>query len=233
MEQNTPEWFKIRSSYPTASDFDKLITPAKLEISKSLPAYVALKLAEKWTGGPLQSFGSGMMDQGSVRQEDALPWYAAEFDVTLDRPGFVTNGEGTAGCSPDALIVGMDRGLEAKCCEADTHAAYLINGYLPREHLLQVQGSMLVTGFASWDFLSYHKSFPPFVLTVFRDEKVCKALKAGLDEYWERFNAGWARLIEANGGEGPAPKKYSTTYGPEGEEILTLDDLVNSPAMNG
>jgi len=63
-----------------------------------------------------------------------------------------------------------------------------------------VQGSMLVTGYKSWTFLSYHPRFPQLVVDVRRDERIIDALREGLDAYWTMFEAGWAKLIEANGG---------------------------------
>ena len=51
--------------------------------------YVAQKLAEKWFGGPLMS-GSGStfaMDQGSILEETAIPWYEFEFSTPITRVG--------------------------------------------------------------------------------------------------------------------------------------------------
>jgi len=62
---------------------------------------------------------------------------------------------------------------------------------------------MLVTGFDSWTFLSYHPRFPQFVLDVPRDEQVIEALRGGLDRYWQMFDEGWERLLAANGGAEP------------------------------
>jgi hypothetical protein len=74
---------------------------------------------------------------------------------------------------------------------------------------MQVQGSMLVTGWDSWTFLSYHRQFPPLVVDVPRDEEIIAALREGLDAFWTMFDAGWTKLIAANGGELPVrePRK--------------------------
>lgn len=204
MPQGSPEWLALRAQWPTASEFSNLITPAKLQVSKSMGGYVARKLAEKWLGYPLESFGSGAMDQGTVREESAWTGYAAQYSVDIARPGFIVADDGLSGCSPDGLILAVERGLEIKCPQADTHVRYLLDGQLPDEYRLQVQGSMLVTGYQVWTFRSYCVHFPPFDLDVPRDEEVIAALREGLEAYWSLFNEGWAALVAKNGGMDPA-----------------------------
>ena len=207
VNQGTDEWLRLRCNYPTASELGNLVSPAKLKIceGKAVDSYVAQKLAEKWLGHPLQSFGGGMLEQGNLRETEAWPWYALEYDCELDTPriGFITDDADTIGCSPDATMLKDQLGLEIKCPAADTHIAWLLAGELPREHRLQVQGSMLVTGWQQWKFLSYHPSLPKFVVTVDRDNAICEALQEGIEVYWERFNDGWNKILEANGGEEP------------------------------
>ena len=40
-KQGSLEWLALRAQYPTASEFGNLITPAKLQVSKSMGGYVA------------------------------------------------------------------------------------------------------------------------------------------------------------------------------------------------
>jgi hypothetical protein len=220
MPQSGDDWLAIRSQYPTASEFDQLVSPVKLKVreGKTIASYVATKLAEKWLGSPLQSFTpSGNMDQGSIRETEAWPWFALEYDRELTRPGFVVSEDGLSGCSPDGIVEVQRFGLEIKCPDADTHVGYLLSGILPHAYIMQVQGSMLVTGWDSWTFLSYHPRFPQFVIDVPRDEKVIEAISAGLDTFWELFKAGWEKLVAANGGELPVigKKKAEVLYGGE------------------
>jgi len=205
MQQGSDEWLAIRSKYPTASEFGQLVSPAKLKVreGKAIASYVAAKLAERWIGSPLQSFRSGDMDQGSIRETEAWPWYALEYSRDLERPGFILADDERCGCSPDGLVAADGFGIEIKCPNADTHVGYLLAGILPSDYIMQVQGSMLVTGFDSWTFLSYHPRFPQFVLDVPRDEQVIEALRGGLDRYWQMFDEGWERLLAANGGAEP------------------------------
>jgi hypothetical protein len=210
VQQGSQEWLHLRSQWPTASEFDQLVSPAKLKVreGKMIESYVATKLAEKWLGAPLQGFSpSGQMDRGTILETEAWPWYALEYDRELTRPGFIVAADSRCGCSPDGIVESQRFGLEIKCPDADTHVGYLLAGVLPQQYMTQVQGSMLVTGYDSWTFLSYHPRFPQLVIDVPRDEEVIDALREGLDAYWTMFNAGWAKLIEANGGQPPEQEK--------------------------
>jgi YqaJ-like viral recombinase domain len=205
-EQGSVAWLSLRAKFPSASEFSQLITPAKLKVSASIGGYVARKLAEKWLGFPIQSFsGFGEMEQGTLKEQKARPWYAFEYGVDVATPGFCAADDDRCGCSPDGLILADKRGLEIKCPAPNTHVGYLLAGELPDDYRLQVQGSMLVTGYDSWTFLSYCPRFPAFVLDVPREADVIDALHAGLDRYWEVFNDGWAALVDLNGGKEPAP----------------------------
>ena len=172
MPQRSAEWFQIRSLYPTASEFGQLVSPAKMKVreGKAIASYVATKLAEKWMGTPLESFTpSGDMEQGTIRETEAWPWFALEYDKALEQPGFIVADDGLCGCSPDGIVEAERFGLEIKCPDADTHVGYLLAGGLPDTYLMQVQGSMLVTGWDHWTFLSYHPKFPPLVVDVVAD----------------------------------------------------------------
>ena len=231
--QGTPQWLALRSQYPTASEFKHLVSPAELKPckGKTVAKYIAKKVAEAWLGAPLQSFLSTAMDQGKVIEEEARPWYAFRYEAEIDTPGFVTNDADTAGCSPDGLIVGSKRGLEIKGGEADTHVEWILAGGLPQEHLLQVQGSLWVCGYDEWYFVSYlavTPRFPQHVVRVKPDRNVHDAIEEAVGLFWERFDEGWARLLDANGGEEPK-RDYDVTYDADGSMVKTL----RMPEMGG
>ena len=73
-------------------------------------------------------------------------------------------------------------GLEIKCPKASTHIAYLDNGKVPTIYIPQIQGSMMVTGFDSWNFLSYHPAIKPLTQGVYRDEKYIALLREAVEE---------------------------------------------------
>ena len=171
-EQGTLEWTKLHFGIPTASGLDNLITPEfELRKGETPKTYIYKKVAEKLQGRPLidLSASSFMLEQGMIVEEEARPWYALEYDKHVRQVGFITTDDGRFGCSPDGLIEGEDCGLEIKSPAAHTHVKYLVNGVLPREYVAQVYGSMFVTGFKKWIFVSYRRGFPALVLEIHSD----------------------------------------------------------------
>lgn len=206
---------------PTASEFDSLVTPLwKVKEGQAVDAYVAYKLAERWRNAPIQSFaGTGMMEQGKLREEQAVPFYENFYSVDVTRVGFITTDDGKCGCSPDGMFED-GTGIEVKCPEPQKHVAYLLAGECPKEYRHQVQGSMFVTGAKVWRFMSYCRDFPPFVITVERDPAAMRAIGDALADFYDKFDAGWETLLEANGGDEPV-RKYDTTF-EDGAEVRTL-----------
>lgn len=213
VQQRSEEWLLLRLGIPTASEFDRLVSPTwKVRSGDGVETYLATKLAEKWLGHPLQTFHGGAMEQGAILEDEAVPWYEFANDVKVDRVGFITDEGQRYGCSPDGMVDGI--GLEVKCPQTNTHIGYLLAGELPTEYRAQVQGSMYVTGLSEWRFLSYCRGLPPLVLTIKRDEEAIKAIAESLYNFCKRFDAGWTRLIAMNGGEPVRESAASTVEEP-------------------
>jgi hypothetical protein len=199
--QGSVAWLYARAGIPTASEFGNLVTPKKLEIrsGETFNSYVSRKLAEKW-GGPIMGFTSFATDQGGILETEGRAWFEFEHEP-IRQVGFITTDDGKVGCSPDGLLkVG---GIEFKCPQVENHVRYLLAGKLPDDYLLQVQGCMYVTGEEVWKFVSYRRKFPALVLNVQRDEKVQEAIRDALDLFQQKFDAGWDRLCDLNGGPPP------------------------------
>ena len=193
-KQGTEAWLLKRCGLPTASEFDALISPEmKPRTGQGRTTYLLSKVAEKVMGYPAQSFSGGAMEQGSILEGEALPFYEFTFDAKVQRVGFCTTDDGRIGCSPDGLL-GEDGGIEVKCPSPHVHLGYLLGGVVPKEYLAQVHGSLYVTGRAYWTFLSYNRNFPPLVVRVERDEAWIAALDAALKQFLADFDTLHTRL---------------------------------------
>lgn len=186
--QYSPEWWLIRRGIPTASNFGKILTPAKGDLSKSADDYIAELIADRaqlhapiTTDHPL----SRDMANGLNMEPEARNWFALEADVEVKQVGFCLTADGRFGCSPDGLI-GEDGGLELKCPSLKTQVKYLLDGELPNEYRAQVHGSLIVTGRAWWEFVSYAPGLPPFRVRVFPDAYTAK-LRDGLEAFHGRY----------------------------------------------
>lgn len=237
VEQGSLEWGLLRAGIPTASEMDALITPKfKIKTGKEPETYLNKKVAEKWQGGPLPQFQGFDMEQGTILESEAIPWFELQFDTTVNRVGFITTDDGLAGCSPDGLL-STDCGLELKCPKAETHVGYLRRAVLPDDYVIQVHASMFITGFKQWKFLSYRRGFPQLVLTIERNEEYHEVIADALDLFTQKFDEAMARMTEINGGLPrslapltplpPRPKPTVPQPRPDkGEFVLHRDEVV-------
>lgn len=204
--QGSAEWFKLRAGIPTASEFHRLVTPKwKIKTGDGPHTFMCEKLAEKWTGMPLpQVQGFGALEQGTIIEEEARPYFELTTGREIQQVGFITTDDGRIGCSPDGIFADGG-GIEIKAPQAHTHVGYLLENAVPEDYLAQVHGAMLVTGADSWEFLSYRRHFPPLHVTVRRDEQIQKVLRMALDVFLESFDAAYEKLA-ATEGRTPAGK---------------------------
>jgi hypothetical protein len=179
--QGTPEWFAEHAGKPGASSLPKIIT-TKGEPSKQAPDH-ALQLAGEYLLGTMEhGYTSFAMQQGLDREEEARQLYSMLYDVEIQQVGMVYKDERRDRlCSPDGLMNGT--GLEIKCPMLKTHVKYLLAAKLPTKYFCQVQGSMYITGFETWKFMSYYPGLPPLIIEITRDEGFIEKLDKALDRF--------------------------------------------------
>ncbi len=196
-EQMTIEWIRLHFGIPSAAALDQLLTP-EFELRKGeMPkTYVYKKVAEVIQNRPAidLSTSSFMMEQGMILESEARPWFELEYDKKVKTVGFITTDDGRCGCSPDGLILNDECGIEIKCPSPAVHVKYLVNGVLPKEYAAQVLGSMFVTGFKKWIFVSYRRGFPALVLEIYRDEKAMSAIASAIDSFHADFDRAMERI---------------------------------------
>jgi hypothetical protein len=180
---------------PTASNFDKLITPAKWEPTKSdtRRTYMLQLLANRIFGlDPEAQFSSAAMDHGREWEPIARAAYEFERGVEIQDAGFFTDDAKRYGASPDGLI--RDDGLiefknpaspaihlanlldyealyrgRTERWTADVLSGGAVTGFL-RDHWVQVQGQLYVTERDWCDLVSNFARLPLVVVRVYRNE---------------------------------------------------------------
>lgn len=174
-EQGSQEWHEARLGITTSSNFSKIITPTG-KLSTSSATYQDSLIADYIMGEPQDVFETEDMQNGIEMEPTARLFYESVKQVKVTEVGLVYLDERkTIACSPDGLI-GMDKGVEIKCPKLKTQIKRVREGILPSEYVAQVQGSMWITGFKEWDFVSYHPDYEPFIITVQRDEEFISKL---------------------------------------------------------
>jgi hypothetical protein len=148
------------------------------------------ELIEQRVLGPRnKTFSSKRMDDGTEREPEARAFFSLYTGLMVDEVGLCYYDERRdRGASPDGLIRGKKEGLEIKCPSLFTHKEYLEGNKLPTEHIQQVQGSLYITGYDRWHFLSYFPGIKPFHIIVDRDEIWIAKFSKILDEFVEELD---------------------------------------------
>src|ERR1019366_3399625 len=203
VQQQSVDWAILRSGKVTASEMDNLVSPTGEVRKGAMPrSYLAKKVAEAWLGGPLPSLNVWDMEQGNILEEFARPAFTLETGLDVKQVGFITGEDDRVGCSPDGLI-GDKAGVEIKCPRVETHIGYLLDGFLPKDYVIQVQGSLYVTGFPKWYFYSFCRRMPPLILEIAPDDEIQEAIGEAVGDFLIRFDDALAKLTELNGGVRP------------------------------
>lgn len=191
-KQGSIEWHLARLGIPTASQFDRILTPKKRTLAAGAEKYMHELLAEWLIGMPPGGASSAFMDRGNGMESWAVSYYELQRDVTTQAVGFVLRDDGSAGCSPDRLV-GDDGGLEIKCKSATAHVAALLDD--TEDHYAQAQGGMWVTGRAWWDLLLYHPEIPSKIVRYERDEEYLSKFEPAMFEFTMALRRAREKLI--------------------------------------
>jgi hypothetical protein len=180
--QNSEDWLKLRTGIPTASSFDKVMTPKKGDLSKQSGQYLYALVAESLVGHVI-GFESKWMERGHEYEAEAVKAYQFQTDLLTEEAGFYLDDTASYGASPDRKVVGADAGLEIKCPAPHTHVETMLKKNLAEQHWCQVQGQLLVTGWQWIDIVSYCPELPLVIQRVARDEAFIDKLRTGLTEF--------------------------------------------------
>jgi len=237
MIQGSDEWLRARMGKPTASEFERLITPAKREtkdgeIKGWLPtkgetrrAYAIYLLTELILDMPLAGVNTAAMEHGKAWEPKARAAYEMMHGVDVELCGFCTNDEGTIGASPDGFV-GEDGSIEIKCPERpEIHCGYMVNPQsFVDEYFAQTQGQLFVTGRKWTDQISYFGGMPMVTVRVLPEPEFQKRLGEAL----RLFVNDLALYVDMAKGKGwikdsvaRAPRDYSKDFlSAEDEEML-------------
>lgn len=177
--QGSDEWFKEKIGKPSASNASKILTNEG-KTSKQRKGYLYQLASEIITQKTVEGYQSKDMLNGKDREEESRTYYEILKGVDVREVGVVYKDEDKKFlCSPDGLLATL--GLEMKNPLPKTQVEYLLSGKLPSIYFSQIQFSLYITDFKSWDFLSYVPDMKPLIIRVERDEDFIKLLKIELN----------------------------------------------------
>lgn len=193
--QGSPEWLQARLGIPTASQADRILTPARLKPSSSAAGYRLQLLAEWVLGYPVEWSGnSAYMERGTELEAEARAAYEVEMGVDVEEVGLVLAPGGMFAGSPDGLVDSTG-GLEIKCPAIHTHIGYLLDPEsLAAAYRGQVQALLWLTGREWWDLWAYHPELPPVRVRVEPDLEWQEAWAPALAGFLGALDYGRERL---------------------------------------
>jgi putative phage-type endonuclease len=186
-EQRSAEWFQARLGIPTASEFDRIITPKTRKPSAQAEKYMNRLLAEWVLGEPIEEadFLNSYMDRGTELEDSAVKAFEFQAQLKTRAIGLVTTDDGLIACSPDRLVEDMGT-LEIKCPSAPVHIAYLRSAgsaSVAEEYFCQIQGQLMICQLERSFLISHHPKLPPIVLQITRDDDFIRQLEAALKTF--------------------------------------------------
>ena len=190
--QGSPEWYQARCGLPTASEFSRIVTPARADYSAQASDYIADLIVET-IEGPQLGYKSRDMERGSFLEDEARSEYEFLTDHTIVEAGLVRIYG--AGWSPDGLI-GDKGAVEIKCPKSSTHVKWLLSGALPMEHKPQVHGALYI-GELEWvDFVSYCPGYRTLIVREYPSDYTLKIGEA-LAQFLAEYEAAKSIVLEA------------------------------------
>lgn len=168
VEQGSEAWQALRAR-PTASNFDRIITPVKGDYAERPARAYACEIVAKRLGVYTEPPPSYWMQWGVDNEPNAKHAYMLATGSEITPCGFaLPDGTDAYGGSPDGLI-GDDGMLEIKCPKPETIIQWHAEGGLPVAYRPQVQGLLLITGRQWCDFVGFHPGLSLYVYRVVPD----------------------------------------------------------------
>ncbi len=191
MIQKSEEWENARRTRPTASNFKKIITAAKGQLSATAKPYAAaLAMQAHFKSDPdahRRWSGNKNTDAGNELEPGAREAFMAQTGLTVVEVGFMAEDAEWFGGSPDGLIVDAAGnyigGVEIKCPTAETLAEWLMDGGLPDEHKAQVHASLFISGLPVWHFFAWNPSVPVSLHIIVTPDDYTKALTKAANDF--------------------------------------------------
>lgn len=190
-EQGSEEWLAARLGIPTATGIKNIVTQSGQK-SSGWVGYLAELIAESIEGGG-DGFKSSDMQRGNELEPRARMAYEFETGNDVVQVGGVyLNADKDLMVSPDGLIPNLRKGVEIKCPKMKTHIKYLLEGGVPVEYVIQVQAALWVTGYETWDFISYcpeYYKLPLYIYTAECDPVLMKAFDEHIPNFIKTLKA--------------------------------------------
>lgn len=184
LEQGSDQWHQARCGLMTCSELSLILTPTlKLADNEKTRIHVFELAAQRLNQYVEPSYIGDNMLRGWADEIRARDLYSERIEHITEVGGMVRDfGTFKLWASPDGLI-GENKGFETKSRAQKYQVQTVFENAVPKEHVLQVQGNLLVSGRESWAYTSYSGGMPMWTIDVLPDPVVHEAIIAACEAF--------------------------------------------------
>ena len=187
LTQGDEWWLLARTGILTASETKHIIRPTlKVADNDKARGHLYELASQRVTGYVEPSYISDDMLRGQGDEIHARAKCIEKYEP-VEQCGFITNDEWgfTLGYSPDGLT---DKGqIEIKSRKQKYQLKTINEEKVPEDYVIQVQTGLLVSRREYCDFISYCGGMKMFVLRVYPDDVIQKAIIAAATSFHEKL----------------------------------------------
>lgn len=218
VEQQSPEWLKMRIGCATGSRVTDIVTKLKSgKYSAARDKYLMDIVIERLTGRATEHFCTPAMEFGIENEPAARAAYEGETGNCVMPVGLAIHPTiEWFSASPDGLV-GDDGLIEIKVPNTSTHLEYLLEGKVPLDYMPQMMAEMACTERQWCDFVSYDPRLPKnlqlFIRRFHRNEELIRVMEADVKFFLEEVLLKMGELAnhaEARGLEQASPVAVSS-----------------------
>lgn len=199
VEQNTDEWYELRSKKVTSSALTNIMANFGKAFGEPAKAYARNIAFERVFGKPAPSGPTTyQMREGHEKEPRACAEYSAQYFLDVENGGFFDCGD--FGCSPDGLIVGGGV-IEIKSQIPHIHFKTVKSQSFPSAYKWQIAANCSYPEQPFIDCISYCEDVPDerciYVCRFYREEleNDYSMIKERVEEFLETQVKPWVEII--------------------------------------
>ena len=195
VDQGTEAWQNLKLGVLSGSNIAKALAKKGTETRNTYMNELVGQIATR----KFDEINAKSLEYGKVNEVAARAAYEFETGHKVHQVGFIYSGDDKRlGVSPDGIIPSIKKGLELKCpITAKVHVNFLCNDVIKSEYTYQVQFSLYVSQYETWDFASFNPSFKANMLkiiTIEKDPKVFERFDNELPEFLKEMDSAMEKI---------------------------------------
>jgi len=194
IDQGSEAWKNLKLGVLSGSNISKALAKKGTETRNTYLMELVGQIATR----QFDEINAKSLEYGKVNEVAARAAYEFETGHKVQQIGFIYAQSKRLGASPDGIMPTIKKGLELKCpITAKVHADFLCNDKIKPEYIYQVQFSLFVSQYETWDFASFNPSFKTNMLkivTIEKDPKVFERFENELPEFISDLDTALAKL---------------------------------------